>query len=124
MVASVRPQSYTVATMANTTMIKMRCPNDVLERIDAEAERRGITRTALLLGGWLAPTIPAPAPRTVSPPASSANLETSVPTPKAFGCPVHPGARGSIGGQGRRFFCDDCRRLYGSSLAYECAVVA
>jgi hypothetical protein len=87
-------------------MVKMRVPDDALERIDNEASRRGITRTALLLEGWLKTSTPAP----VIVPESTA---TAAP---AFSCPLHPGADGIIGKRG--FFCDECRRLYGSGLAY------
>lgn len=36
-----------------TTQINIRVPDDVLERIDAQAGREGLTRTALLLRPWV-----------------------------------------------------------------------
>lgn len=95
-----------------TTMVKMRVPDDVLERIDAEAERRGITRTALLLDGWLKASISAsagvvrPAGAT-APDASGTSAAGSVV--RSFACPLHPNAGGVIGRLG--FLCDECRSL-------------
>lgn len=93
-----------MATMS--TMVKMRVPCDVLGRIDAEAKRRGITRTSLLLENWRGREPSTSCPNTA---ATEIPVETAAGTARLFGCPIHPGAAGIIG-RGARFYCDECRK--------------
>jgi hypothetical protein len=90
-----------------STMVKMRVPDDVLGRIDAEAERRGVTRTTLLLESWRERE---PSTAHLHTAAMARPLDiTAAGTARTIGCPVHPDAGGVIG-PGGRFFCDECRK--------------